>query len=191
MNKSSLQEVYQICSFLLSYPDEEFTKLLPFVLDEIDTLTISSIKEELLQFCQKAMKLTKNEFINTYIYTFDFGKKTNLYVTYMANGEQRERGMDLLFLKNYYKINGFEMMNTELPDYLPIILEFASQVDTEIITPIFERYFDNIHEIADHLNPEDHLYGHIIKSVMLAIEYSGITQSVRRSEVGCYSSFSG
>ena len=137
------------------------------------------------------MNLSRNELIATYVYTFDFGKKTNLYVTYMSNGEQRERGMDLLFLKNYYKLYGFNVTEKELPDYLPMMLEFASQVDLEKMKPVFERYVSNIEEIEEHLNPEENLYGHILKSILLALKKVGITQTVRRSEEICSSSFSG
>lgn len=191
MSYNDIQQVFQLCSYLLSYPDEEYINSLEMVTAELESLSTPSIKEELQQFCQKAMKLSLNELIATYVYTFDFGKKTNLYVTYMSNGEQRERGMDLLFLKNYYKLYGFNVTEKELPDYLPIMLEFASQVDLEKMKPVFERYISNIEEIEEHLNPEENLYGHILTSILLALKKIGITQSVRRSEEICSSSFSG
>lgn len=191
MSYNDIQQAFQLCSYLLSYPDEEYMNSLEMVISELDSLSIPSIKEGIQQFCQKAMMLSLNELIATYVYTFDFGKKTNLYVTYMSNGEQRERGMDLLFLKNYYKMYGFNVTEKELPDYLPIMLEFASQVDLEKMKPVFERYVSNIEEIEEHLNPEENLYGHILTSILLALKKVGITQTVRRSEEICSSSFSG
>ena len=71
-------------------------------MEDLELVEMSAMRDELSQFCQEAGKLTPSELIATYVNTFDFGKKTNLYITYMSNGEQRERGMDLLFLKNYY-----------------------------------------------------------------------------------------
>jgi nitrate reductase molybdenum cofactor assembly chaperone NarJ/NarW len=191
MNNAQAQKIYQICSYLLSYPDEELIESIDYIQTELDAISIPSIKSELKQFCQKAQQFSKNEWIATYVYTFDFGKKTNLYVTYMSNGEQRERGMDLLFIKNYYKMHGFHVTDKELPDYLPILLEFAGQVDWDTIKPIFERYLSNIQEIADHLNPDENLYGHLFKCILLTIEHSGITQPVRRSDDICSNSFSG
>lgn len=176
---SEQQQVFQLCSYLLNYPNEEYMDSLEFITDELRSLANPSIKEELQQFCQKASHVPLQELIATYVYTFDFGKKTNLYVTYMSNGEQRERGMDLLFLKNYYKMHGFGVTDKELPDYLPILLEFASQVDLETITPVFERYIRNIEEIAEHLNPEENLYGHLFKSILSVLEIAGIKQTVR------------
>lgn len=191
MSEHELQDVFQICSYLLSYPDREFLNTLPELEEELDYLKITAVKAELQQFFKKALELPTQELVAEYIHTFDFGKKTNLYITYMSNGEQRERGMDLLFLKNYYKLNGFEVTDKELPDYLPIMLEFASQVDRDTIKPIFERYFTNIKEIVDHLDSGQNLYGHLMKAIILGIEETGVKRSVRRSEEICLNNFYG
>ncbi|KOP83016.1 nitrate reductase molybdenum cofactor assembly chaperone [Cytobacillus solani] len=186
-----IQQTFQVCSYLLSYPNKEFLDSIDDLNEDIDSPTFPFIKEELLKFIQKCKQMSPSELISVYINTFDFGKKTNLYVTYMSNGEQRERGMDLLFLKNYYKIHGFDITDQELPDYLPIMLEFASHVDQETIMPVFSRYFASIKEISENINPEDNHYGHIMKAIILALEAIGITKTARRSAALCSTSFSG
>lgn len=191
MEDYEIQQVFQFCSYLLSYPDREFTGSLPVISEELTNLIESPMKVELHQYLQKAMKMRSSELVSIYVDTFDFGKKTNLYITYMTNGEQRERGMDLLFLKNYYQLHGFSATDKELPDYLPLILEFAGAVDQETMKPVFQRYLTNIKEIADRLQPEDNLYGHILKATMLALEKAGITKLVRRSDEICSNSFYG
>lgn len=191
MGDYEIQQVFQFCSYLLSYPDREYTGSLQEISEELTNLTESPMKAELHQYLQKAMKMRSSELVSIYVDTFDFGKKTNLYITYMTNGEQRERGMDLLFLKNYYQLHGFSATDKELPDYLPLMLEFAGTVDQETMKPVFQRYLTNIKEIADRLKPEDNLYGHILKTTMLALEKAGITKLVRRSEEICSNSFYG
>lgn len=42
----------------------------------------------------------------------------------MNTGEQRERGIELLELKQHYKKSGLSVTDKELPDYLPLLLEF-------------------------------------------------------------------
>ncbi|MFB6465299.1 nitrate reductase molybdenum cofactor assembly chaperone [Cytobacillus sp. Hz8] len=191
MSYHEIQTIFKFCSYLLSYPNEEFIGSFEEVKNELQSLSITNEQAGLITFIEKAKKLTSSELISTYVYTFDFGKKSNLYVTYMTNGEQRERGMDLLFLKNCYKLNGFDVTDSELPDYLPIMLEFASQVDQERLKPVFERYMTNIKEIKDHLDPKQNIYGHIMSSVLSAMEAAGITKTVRRSEEICSNSFYG
>lgn len=191
MNTEQIQKAFQLCSYLLNYPDKDYILSLPDIGYDLDSLTLLEIKEELRQYWQKAKNMSHAELVSTYVNTFDFGKKTNLYVTYMSNGEQRERGMDLLFIKNYYKLNGFDVTDKELPDYLPIMLEFASLVDLDVMKPVFERYVDNIREIAGNVNSNENLYGHVLKSIMIALQEAGITKSVRRSEELCTNSFYG
>ncbi len=183
MSDRNNEFTFRLCSYLLSYPSQQFLDSIIDIEEELLSLTAPvNIKNELAQFCKKAKKIGLNELIHIFIQTFDFGKKTNLYVTYMSNGEQRERGLELLFLKNYYQFHGFEMTEKELPDYLPVMLEFASQVSEEVMKPLFERYLSNIKEIIDHLDPEQNLYGHILKAVWLALENAGVTKPLQRSE---------
>ncbi len=182
MNNTNRQLTFQLCSYLLNYPDQEFVDSMPEVLEEIDSLPSSEMKSELQNYCEKAKKLSLTKLVSSYINTFDFGKKTNLYITYMSNGEQRERGMELLFLKNYYKLHGFNVTDKELPDYLPVMLEFAGQVDEASMKPVFERYLSNIEEVSKNLSNDDNLYGHIMKVILLVLAKSGVTNTLQRSE---------
>ncbi len=63
-----------------------------------------------------------------YVETFDFSRRASLYLTYHTLGDRRQRGMALLALKQRYAAAGLDpAQNTgELPDYLPMLLEFAA-----------------------------------------------------------------
>ncbi len=192
MKNDYCQQVFLICSYLLSYPDKSFLETLPEIEDEVEKLPFAEIKDELTLFLQTLGAKSENELIATYVYTFDFGKKTNLYVTYMSNGEQRERGQELLFLKNYYQMHGFSVTTQELPDYLPMVLEFAGQVDFETAKPIFERYGAHIKEIETRLQEENNFYYHLLKALNVTLTEAGIKlSSGKRSEGICSSSFCG
>lgn len=186
-----IQTVFLTCSYLLSYPDQEFQDSLKEIEQDVGELPEGNLKANLQKFLAEASQLSLNELIHTYVYTFDFGKKTNLYVTYMTSGEQRERGADLLYLKNYYKLSGFEATDLELPDYLPLMLEFAGQVDGEILKPVFERYYENVLEIRDRLIEQNNLYRHILEAVIGAINEAGINETKRRGEEVCSINFFG
>ena len=191
MSEQDIQLAFRVCSYLLSYPDNEFIDSIEELEAEIKGASASPVKNELELFFRKLKHMPPSELVAAYVNTFDFGKKTNLYVTYMSNGEQRERGMDLLFLKNYYKLNGFDMTDKELPDFLPVMLEFASHVDLETRKPVFDRYLKNIKEISEKIDPEANLYGHILRSILLNLEEAGVAKSVRRSEEICLNNFYG
>ena len=66
-----------------------------------------------------------------YVRTFDHKRRNALYVTFAAHGDMRRRGEALLAFKSLYRANGFEPRPDELPDYLPMVLQFAAQAPTE------------------------------------------------------------
>lgn len=61
-----------------------------------------------------------------YVRTFDFDHRASLHLTYHAHGDRRQRGLELVRLKRRYATAGFPLEGPELPDYLPLMLEFAA-----------------------------------------------------------------
>lgn len=68
------------------------------------------------------------ELQSSYVETFDFTRRNSLHLTYHLNGDRRQRGLALLRLKQAYAAAGLEVTPQELPDYLPLMLEFAALV---------------------------------------------------------------
>jgi nitrate reductase molybdenum cofactor assembly chaperone NarJ/NarW len=61
-----------------------------------------------------------------YVETFDFDAGSSLHLTYHLYGDQRRRGPALIELKQRYAECGLHLEEGgELPDYLPVVLEFA------------------------------------------------------------------
>lgn len=61
-----------------------------------------------------------------YVETFDFARQSSLHLTYHVHGDRRQRGLELLRIKQAYSAAGFEVEGAELPDFLPLMLEFAA-----------------------------------------------------------------
>jgi len=61
-----------------------------------------------------------------YVATFDLRRLCALYLTYYRYGDTRKRGMAMLAFKAAYRGAGFEPVADELPDYLPLVLDFAA-----------------------------------------------------------------
>ena len=67
-----------------------------------------------------------------YVETFDFTRRNSLYLTYHVHGDRRQRGVALLRLKQRYAAAGLELLDGELPDYLPVMLEFAALAPPDV-----------------------------------------------------------
>ncbi|MGP4103049.1 nitrate reductase molybdenum cofactor assembly chaperone [Nonomuraea sp. KM90] len=61
-----------------------------------------------------------------YVRTFDLRRRSSLYLTYYLHGDTRRRGMALLTLKQRYRVAGLTPPEGELPDFLPVVCEFAA-----------------------------------------------------------------
>ncbi len=57
-------------------------------------------------------------------------RRASLHLTYYAYGDTRKRG-SLLRFKHAYRQAGMQLSDSELPDYLPLVLEFAATVDQQ------------------------------------------------------------
>src|SRR5262245_11954651 len=63
---------------------------------------------------------------SAYIDAFDRGRATSLYLFEHIHGESRERGQSMIKLLLRYRAHGLDPSTHELPDYLPLFLEFLS-----------------------------------------------------------------
>ena len=63
-----------------------------------------------------------------YVLLFDRTRSLSLHLFEHVYGESRDRGQAMVDLKQLYEQHGLFMSSSELPDYLPLFLEFLSAV---------------------------------------------------------------
>ncbi len=61
-----------------------------------------------------------------YVELFDRGRRTALHLFEHVHGDSRDRGPAMVDLAQTYDRAGLQFVPGELPDYLPVVLEFAS-----------------------------------------------------------------
>jgi nitrate reductase delta subunit len=61
-----------------------------------------------------------------YVELFDRGRAASLHLFEHLHGEDRDRGQAMVDLKRLYEQAGYELTTRELPDYLPVVLEYLS-----------------------------------------------------------------
>lgn len=122
---------YRALSALLSYPDEEMIVALPEISGALAPLPGAQQRlAPLLAWLMENSLVTVQE---SYVATFDRSRALSLYLFEHVHGESRERGEALLDLLREYQRHGFEPDDREgsareMPDYLPLFLEFLGQL---------------------------------------------------------------
>lgn len=61
-----------------------------------------------------------------YVLLFDRTRSLSLHLFEHVHGESRDRGQAMIDLKSQYEAHGLEMSANELPDFLPLFLEYVS-----------------------------------------------------------------
>jgi len=121
---------WQSASLLLSYPDEELLMRLALIRSASHQLP-NTIGEPIREAVEHLESTPLGELQADYVETFDTRRRCNLFLTYFAHGDTRKRGMALLRFKQTYLRSGFVLDDSELPDHLCVVLEYAATIDQE------------------------------------------------------------
>lgn len=113
-------------SILLRYPNEDVFAAIDDMTVALPLLRDKKVRRPLVAFTEWLDTTTPNEATEHYVATFDLQRRCSLYLTYYRHGDTRARGMALVGLKNTYRNAGHQPPEAELPDYLPVLLEFAA-----------------------------------------------------------------
>jgi nitrate reductase delta subunit len=124
--------VLQAASVLLQYPDERSRAAYPTVRAAVATLADTGTRTRLLTALDALQATPLLAAQTQYVEILDQKRRCCLYLTWWTEGETRRRGLALARLKEVYRSRGFELVSTELPDFLPVVLEFAAGADVEL-----------------------------------------------------------
>jgi nitrate reductase delta subunit len=121
-------KTFKVLSLLLMYPESDWLAALPELEDALagearfngDARTkLAPLFEMLRQ--SKLIELQEN-----YVATFDRNPSHSLHLFEHIHGESRDRGSAMIDLLEEYWRHDFDASASELPDYVPLFLEFLS-----------------------------------------------------------------
>lgn len=123
-----MNKALKIISLLLTYPSEDLqkgSKELTAAIRDDKGLKPSQIKY-LTKLTEDIAGLDLYEAQERYVHLFDRTRTLSLHLFEHVHGESRDRGQAMVDLMDMYETSGFEIDAKELPDYLPLFLEFVS-----------------------------------------------------------------
>lgn len=130
-NPEARRGVLLAAARLLAYPDRALCELLPEIEAYLRQPPASDAAALLAGVAQRLRQLESAEREARYVATFDFDEAAALYLTAHELGDSRRRGRAMVELRALLRAVGFEQTTTELPDYLPLLLEFLAHVPPE------------------------------------------------------------
>jgi nitrate reductase molybdenum cofactor assembly chaperone NarJ/NarW len=120
--------LWRIAALLLDYPSAPTLAMTDQLITAAGELP-DSVGEPLLHVLHEFRTADPMQLAVRYVETFDMRRRSSLHLTYYAYGDTRKRGMALLRFKHAYRQAGLQLGDDELPDFLPVVLEFAATID--------------------------------------------------------------
>jgi nitrate reductase delta subunit len=117
----------RVFSLLLDYPTAELHCARGALLDLVAELPIASMSaESLTDFIHQRCSADLLDWQAEYDGLFERGRSLSLLLFEHIHGESRDRGQAMVDLLLQYKTAGLQLTAKELPDYIPLYLEFLS-----------------------------------------------------------------
>ena len=118
----------RVLAALLGYPDAQLRSHLPEMSELLrdEQAVAPSRRAELDRLMDSLGRAEPLEAESAYVELFDRGRSTSLHLFEHVHGDSRDRGPALIDLGQTYETAGLVLAEGELPDYLPVVLEFVS-----------------------------------------------------------------
>lgn len=163
-------ELLILVARFLDYPDQQFfEEKLELEKYVHSYLSFPKWAKEFIERATPLFELQEKDLQELYVDTFDYKEKTGLYLTAQELGDSRKRGMALIQLQKLIEELGYERVDNELADYIPMLLELLAVVEENDQVKVLKRRLAYaLHRIVNHL-PSDNPYHAILETLMLHV----------------------
>lgn len=121
-------KTFKAFSALLSYPTEDLVAAMPGINDVLhdEGLLGPARMQELAPLLHHLAHDDLYDLQESYVLLFDRSRTLSLNLFEHVHGESRDRGGAMVDLLETYRAGGFDLAGTELPDHLPVLLEYLA-----------------------------------------------------------------
>lgn len=157
-----MARTYRALAALLSYPTEDL---------RLATAEIAAVlaAEGLVPAAQPLLADLATQDIydlqERYVGLFDRGRAVSMHLFEHVHGESRDRGQAMADLVDLYAQHGLELNPGELPDYLPLFLEFLSLLPDGEARELLAEPAGILRALADRLATRDAGYAAVMQAL--------------------------
>ena len=167
---------FKALSVLLSYPTDD----LKAAVGEIREIIASEgiLSKDAIAAIQPLLadmeKFDKYELQERFVLLFDRSRTLSLNLFEHVHGESRDRGPAMVDLLDTYRAGGFDLVSTELPDHLPILLEFLSNRPMDEAKEMLNDAGHIMAALAERLHRRESNYAAVLAALA---EFAGVEAS--------------
>ena len=164
----------RVLARLLAYPDAELHAHLGEMRDALHderALTFGRLAE-IDVLIDRLRAFPPLEVEAAYVELFDRGRGTALHLFEHVHGDSRDRGPAMTDLIKTYEDAGLFLGEGELPDFLPVVLEFASTQPSAVAREFLGEMVHILNAVFTALRERDSAYASVVAAI---IELAGGT----------------
>lgn len=124
-----MTRTFKALSLLLGYPTAELQAAIPEIAAALEREALLP-RDALSRLSPLMVALHTGPLIDAqerYVFLFDRSRTLSLCLFEHVHGDSRDRGGAMVDLLETYRAAGFELTGDELPDHLPVLLEYLAQ----------------------------------------------------------------
>jgi nitrate reductase delta subunit len=156
----------KVVSLLMQYPDEAYFRALPEIKSFVGKMHRGPRKTSIEEFIAHLEGVDAIDAQEQYTALFDMSPSTTLNVTYHLWGDGEKRARQLTRLQQVYAGAGLEKKSLELPDFLPLILEFLASAPEATQSGAIKTSLKGIETLVEHLKPIASHYSGLLEPLM-------------------------
>ena len=153
----------KLVGFLLEYPDAPWAAALSDLDGVVDAVADGRRREPLRRFLAYAGTTPPIKLQETYTAAFDLNPAASLNLTYHLMGDSEDRGKALAGLLRIYQREGYDIAAGELPDYLPMVMEFLSVCPAPEDAALLWSCLSTVAPLAERLERDRHPYAGLLR----------------------------
>ena len=167
-----MANTYRALAVMLSYPTTEVAALVPpamTALAEGGIVPMALVRG----LAPLARELTRDDLYDAqarYVDLFDRTRSLSLQLYEHIHGESRDRGQAMVELLKLYSSHGLELAAKELPDHLPVFLEFLSQRPADEAAALLGQAAHVLEALRERLKKRDSNYALVFDALVAIVD---------------------
>ncbi|MEU8656476.1 nitrate reductase molybdenum cofactor assembly chaperone [Actinoplanes philippinensis] len=153
-------------SLLLRYPDDAVLAAVPLIRDALPGLPVAGPLGVVADHREAG---DPGALRAAYVDQFDFRRRACLHLTYYTCGDTRKRGEALADFAVIVKRAGFEVVDGELPDYLPAVLDLAAAAADDAGWQLLRDHRVGLDLLSASLAKDGSVYRHAVDAVRMML----------------------
>ena len=162
-----MAQTFKVLSLLLSYPVAELKTAVPemraaLAREHLLAGPVGDALEPLLDSLLTGDLLNLQE---RYVFLFDRTRSLSLHLFEHIHGESRDRGQAMVDLMAIYEEHGLEITARELPDHLPLFLEFLAILPIDEARALLAQPLHIIVSVGERLRTRESVYAGVFEAL--------------------------